>query len=418
MWRSIAAAVLGLSLVATAACGEKSAARPPTARIEFDEPWDSPAAVERARRGLERSAPPHRFPEHGYDDGIAVAPGGAILASATPRQPVNALDIVDLRSGSGWRLVHPDARVGLLDPAFSPDGSRLAFVVGLPSPAAEFTGVSGIWVVDLAGKVQRVISSPGRLYRRPIFSHDGKRLAFARDVFEPAAGFLPRRPENRSAKPQSPFEVDLESGAERRLSAERYQLLRPVNFVPSGDKLFFQASTRMIPVEPGSAILVPDEAYWKASPQPPAPVPLDVFQLNLLDGAVEAVGPTWAHIPSRGPGALLTVRPDSAAVLFDAQVERGDQLAWSIFAANESTTRRLSFGRQDRYLQEAATSPWADAFAGVLTSSVRKNPTFDVDGFIFGPLNGSAEPQRLPYKSIAFRRELVMLDKSLPPTGR
>lgn len=418
MRRSIIGALSGLFLAAVAACGDKSAATPIAAIGDFDEPWDSAAAVERARRGLELSVPPHRFPEHGYDDGVAVAPGGSILASATPRQPVNVLDIVDLRSGSAWRLVHPNARVGPLEPAFSPDGRRLAFVVGLPSPAAEFTGVSAIWVVDLAGKVQRVISSPGRLYRRPVFSRDGKRLAFARDVFEPAAGFLPRRPENRSAKPQSLFEVNLETGAERRLSAERYQLLRPVTYAPTGDGIFFQASMRMIPVEPGSAVLVPDEAYWKAPPQPPAPVPLDVFELDLLDGSVKAVGPTWAHIPTRGPGALLTVKPDGLAVLFDAQVVGGNHLAWSIFAASESSTRLLSFDREGRYLQEVAASPNADAFAGVLTSGVRKNSPYDVNGFIFGALSGTTRLQRLPYRSIGFRPEVVMLDKSLPPTSR
>ena len=398
-------------------CGPLSTDAKAQPAAVFDEPWDSPAAVERGRLGGEHSTPPRRFAEHGYDDGLAVAPGGAMLVSATPRQPVNTLDVVDLRTRSGWRIVHPNPRVGLLHPAFSPDGRRLAFVVGLPSGSGEFSGVSAIWIVDLSGKVVRILSAPGRLYDRPVFSRDGARLAYARDVFELTGSGLRLRPENRSAKPQSVFEADIESGDERQLSDERYLSIRPIDYAPAQDRIAFRAGPRMVPTVPGSADLGLDDSFWSGPPQAPAPVPLEVLTLSLADGKVRAAGADWAHVPGRGPGALLRLRLDGAALLFDGAVESRDEEAWTIFAANAAAARPMASGRDRRYVQAPAVSPDGGAFGAVLTGRVQTPATFDVGGFIFGALDGKSSPARLSYAQISFRAQPVVLDAALPPTG-
>jgi Tol biopolymer transport system component len=51
--------------------------------------------------------------------------------------------IIDVESGKGWLLL-PDSEYGNIDPAWSPDGSRVAFV-------SNRSGNSEIWVVGIDG---------------------------------------------------------------------------------------------------------------------------------------------------------------------------------------------------------------------------------------------------------------------------
>ena len=312
---------------------------------ELYAPWNSPVAEARANRGLEASPPRRAYHAHGYDDGLRAwrLRRRSRSRSATPTRPVNILEIIDPAPRTGWRIAHPHPRVGLMDPAFSPEGDRLAFVVGLPSAAGEFTGVSAIWIVDREGQVERVVSTPAaalsasRLSRRPTASGWP---SCARDVLRTRRRPRPLPPENQSAKPMSLFETDLESGRERQLSEERYAAVHPVAYEGSGGALLFQAGARLVPLEAVEALCWGDgSGLLAALPPPPAPLPLALLRLNLADRSISDAGPALAPIPGRGPGAVLGLTDRGGVVLFDTALEGEDHLDWSIYEVDRAQAR-------------------------------------------------------------------------------
>src|SRR4030095_6716650 len=62
----------------------------------------------------------------------------------------------------------PPSRPAFAEPGISPDGSELAFVSG-----------ADIWTVPTAGGTARLLVSHPATESRPLFSPDGKRLAFS-----------------------------------------------------------------------------------------------------------------------------------------------------------------------------------------------------------------------------------------------
>jgi hypothetical protein len=179
-------------------------------------PWNAPEAEAAARR----RAPPERLPDARFND-HAVSPDGTLVAATLPFAPLNEIVVFEIANRRGWRLRHPNPRVQLARPVFAPDG-RLALVVTPPS----YFGISEIWITSPRGGACQVIAgNPSRLYYKPSFSHDGRRVVVFRDVWP---GILPPparqiRREHREVPPLSLFEIDLASGAESQLSERGFE---------------------------------------------------------------------------------------------------------------------------------------------------------------------------------------------------
>ncbi|MDP3747077.1 MAG: hypothetical protein Q8Q88_08510 [Phenylobacterium sp.] len=221
-WLAAWTIILALSSTAISGCRAEAPSQgrdPP--QSDASPAWNSVQGMVRARALTENRGHP---PLHLFRKGVAVSPDGALFVSATAGRPVNELDLVDIATRKGRVLSHPERRIELSQPAFSPDGKQLAFVASLPSDTGEYTGVSAIWITDLRGRAVRVISAPGRLYAAPAFSPDGRKLAYFRDVLAPPApGMAKMPPENRALKPMALFETDLATGREARLAEQAYQ---------------------------------------------------------------------------------------------------------------------------------------------------------------------------------------------------
>jgi len=176
-------------------------------------------------------------PTHTESDGIAVSADGARVISASMGHPGDELRVFDLGTGAGYLLKHPDKRIVLSDPAVSPDGTRLAFVVGRPGR----TRASEIWITDIDGGHPVRLRELGRAYRRPAFSPDGRRLAYFRDVDAPPAGD-PREPLNGpNARAYALFERDLDSGTEARLAERRFRIPCGLAYRPQDDGFYYCA---------------------------------------------------------------------------------------------------------------------------------------------------------------------------------
>ncbi len=113
--------------------------------------------------------------------------------------------------GTARRLISGGA-----DPAWSPDGRQLAYAAG-----------NTIWIVDANGGTPRAITKADRsMHRQPVFSRDGRRLAFV----------------GRSGGPYAHLAiVELETGDIRWLVTEQAQVLSPA-WSPDDRSICFASS--------------------------------------------------------------------------------------------------------------------------------------------------------------------------------
>lgn len=100
-----------------------------------------------------------------------------VVADAGPTSEPYSLFAVNTRTGERWRLTNPPQAIdGDLDPAVSPDGSKLAFARGTPM-------TSELYLLDMDRKF-RAVSEPhalstGSRNRGPVWTPDGREILFA-----------------------------------------------------------------------------------------------------------------------------------------------------------------------------------------------------------------------------------------------
>ena len=116
----------------------------------------------------------------------AISPDGKWLAFASNRLQNAELYLMDLKTRALRQLTHTDELDEYM-PAFSPDGKELAFVTertrgGMMLPPVQASGSdpssAAIYLMGIDGRNQRPLIDIDGAQRAPVFSPDGKRIAF------------------------------------------------------------------------------------------------------------------------------------------------------------------------------------------------------------------------------------------------
>lgn len=116
----------------------------------------------------------------------AISPDGKWLVFASNRLQNAELYLMELATGALQQLTHTDELDEYM-PAFSPDGRAIAFVAertrgGMMLPPVQASGSdpqrAAIYLMDSDGRNQRPLMAVEGTDRAPVFSPDGKKIAF------------------------------------------------------------------------------------------------------------------------------------------------------------------------------------------------------------------------------------------------
>ena len=177
------------------------------------------------------------FPAQGFvDRDPDYSPDGRRIVFQREGEVSNEIWVVDADGSHLTRLTHPDPGClpdrGTCDgePAWSPDGGKIAFSRDTGSPEDEN---KGIWVMNADGTGAHQLTQldlPGQGFdRAPQFSPDGRRLVFERDNVRDA------QPVDGTAL----FVLDLRTGVEHRITPYELNAGDTPDWSPDGRRILF-----------------------------------------------------------------------------------------------------------------------------------------------------------------------------------
>ncbi len=121
----------------------------------------------------------------GGDDAAGGAGSGSIIYSRA-----DGLYEFDLATGEATPLITPEeANSFLLDPAVSPDGTKIAYVVQLPSQVVDgrYDAGSDLWIANRDGSGRALLyehATANALVRYPQWSNDGHVVAIVQEIVD------------------------------------------------------------------------------------------------------------------------------------------------------------------------------------------------------------------------------------------
>lgn len=230
-WRQLGALVFFAAALAPSACTRFVEERP-QAYPELDWPrWDAPDYSTRTIMD----------PNELSQFRIALDHTGSRMAVAVPGRPSPGLILLDLKTEKATLLTNQISTLELVEPSFARDGRQVVF---LATPVPRF-GWTEIWIASSEGVFERRLPDCHGMHRAPVFSPDGRQVAYFRDADRASsdAWLNVMWPEQRSRLLSHPFGIfayDLETRAERRITGLAYSLVEFIEFM-SEDSLFVSA---------------------------------------------------------------------------------------------------------------------------------------------------------------------------------
>ncbi len=322
-----------------------------------------------------------------YEDyGLGLSPDGSWLAYTTFKAGEDAAQpsvyLAPTKGGTTRRLTRPPSR----EPAFSPDGKRMAYVGLIKGWERDPDRLWGqqVWVTPIDGGSPALVYQSPRAERLwgPTWSPDGKMLAFTVGTSPGDEGrgivFVPLGTDGRAAG--SPTRIELRDGTNSKLAGWSSDNQIAVMF--SAPELY---AIYTVPISGGQAVQLTSKPAQMPSWTPDG-------KRIFFDGMhgddewpsiefIPAAGGKVTRIPLRGPFRIgmtrpgrISISPDGKKILFAGDyIPRGAGFSVRIFAVTieGGEVTEIPTGGRDAYYPGFSPDGRAIAFLG--DEEIRKN---------------------------------------------